>query len=122
MQVIKLTIPYMPELSKNKRYVGKFNKVKNPAHRKAQEYITMLFRKELLKHPVVYKQKCYVDIIWHRSNMRGDVSNIINPVNDALKVCLDFDDSWFTNRTDWILDKNNPRVEIYFKYLDMADV
>jgi len=117
MTEIKITIPYIPALSKNRRFIGKFNKVKSPDHAKAQDLIEMLFRRELINKPVIEKQKVWVSIMWYRKDMRGDLQNWVNPICDSIKRCLSFDDNYFAfDNLDWIVCKENPRMEISFKY------
>jgi Holliday junction resolvase RusA-like endonuclease len=111
---IKITLPYDPELSKNKRFAGKFASTKfpNSKHKKAQAQITALVKQELQKNPRPIKGRVNVVLIWFRENMRGDVSNFVNPINDAIRDALDFDDNLFSGIYNWVVDKDNPRFEI----------
>ena len=116
MDVINFTIPFLTVLSKNRRSAFKGNKMKNPEHAAAQDLVSYKFKKELMLSPEAIKGKCLVQIIAYKPNMRFDCINLVNPICDALKVCLDFDDNYFACNADWAIDKKNPRIEIFFLY------
>ncbi len=114
MPRVQFTVNYIPDLSKNRRYAYRTQKVKNQAHTAAQDMISYKFKKALrdagIEKPK--KQDLWVAYTWHRKNMRGDASNFLNPINDAIKKCLDFDDNWFSGMYSWTIDKENPRISI----------
>ena len=119
MKTIKLVVDHNPSLSKNARYVGFRSKHKNPAHLAAQNEIAWLFKKALLEgHHAIKKQKLWIGIYWYRKNMVGDIQNFINPICDAIKQCLTFDDNWMAiSIADWEIDtSNHPRLEIEVMY------
>ena len=114
---IKFTIPYDPELSKNNRYINIKSRagkklIKNRKHLDIQNNITMIFKSHLWKFPSVLKCKFYVCIKLFRPNKRTDSSNYINPIVDALKLCLPMDDTMCAGSWDFEEDKINPRIEI----------
>jgi len=114
---LKVIIPYVPALSKNRRYLSKYAKFKNPEHTAIQNIISYKFGQLLHSNKMPEKQKVIVNIVWYRSNMRGDCSNFINPICDAIKRVLEFDDNWFAGSWNWFIDTENPRIEISINYI-----
>ena len=104
---IKIMLPFLKDLSKNKRYAFKSSKMKNPEQLKAQNLIQLLCKKEILKGPSPKpKTKYGIGLIWHRSTMRGDVQNFINPMVDAIKEAMGVDDNYaYIMYADWLYDK-----------------
>lgn len=113
---ISFNVPYDSNLSKNRRYAFYKSKFKNPKHKKAQELITKEFEKLYLKSKPAIKGKTIIKIYCYKKDMRGDISNFINPINDAIKVVLPYDDNYFINITDYEIDKENPKINISITY------
>ena len=112
----KFNIPYNPNLSKNKRYAFYKSKHKNKDHLNAQNIVKWEYIKAAKFFPEPKKGKFWVGYTWYRKTMRGDVINFLNPICDAIKECLSFDDNYFcVSFIDWELDKNE-RLEIEIKY------
>jgi len=122
LKSIKIEVPYDSVLSKNRMYVftrkSQYRKIPNSQHEKAKDYITTLFRSKLSNNPHPQKSKTYIDVVAFKPNMRGDASNLIDGICDAIKKCFNFDDNYFSGSWDWFIDKKNPRIEITVKYED----
>lgn len=117
MNKITFEYPYTPQLSKNKRYAFRGSKKKNPLHQAAQDEVSLLFKAAMRNNDIPLKRKIWIGYTWHRENMRGDITNFLNPICDAIKECLTFDDNWFSvSMLDWEIDKENPRFEITVEY------
>lgn len=115
----KFDIPYDPHLSKNKRYAFYKSKHKSPEHKNAQKMVTLSYLKEARFFKAPKKGKFWVGYTWYRESMRGDAINFLNPICDAIKTCLDFDDNYFcVSFIEWEIDKKKPRIEIEIKYED----
>ena len=53
-------------------------------------------------------------MIWYRENMRGDLGNREKCIEDALQGVLYLNDRQIkAKHTEWILDRINPRVEVW---------
>ena len=53
-------------------------------------------------------------MIWYRENMRGDLGNREKCIEDALQgVLYENDRQIKAKHTEWILDRENPRVEVW---------
>lgn len=53
-------------------------------------------------------------MIWYRENMRGDLGNRVKCLEDALQGILYANDRQVrAMHTEWILDRENPRVEVW---------
>lgn len=110
---IKITMPFDPELSKNKRYAYYKSKRKNPNHQAAQNAIQALFHKEYAsKGKTALKLKTRVDLTLFRPHKRIDASNFVNPVNDALFKVLPYEDNLCHGTYNYFEDPSNPRFEI----------
>ncbi len=48
--------------------------------------------------------------------MRGDVSNFVDGIIDAIKKPIGIDDNYASTVADWTIDKINPRIEITVIY------
>ncbi len=81
----------------------------------AKEYcetVQLLGRRARLV-PFPKKVQVVFHMVWYRENMRGDLSNREKCVEDALQGILYMNDRQVTAKhTRWILDKENPRVEV----------
>jgi len=112
-----IKIPFLPELSKNKRYAFKSSKVKNPSHRKAQDLITIMLKKKIsgktLNPP---GNKLIVDVTIFKPNNRFDASNFVNPINDAVERATGINDRYYAGSYDWFIDRNNPSIIIVVGY------
>ena len=109
---IIFSIPYSSELSKNKRFAFYNSKVKNKKHVQMQDLITHKFKSLLRYYPKPNKCKFFMHLVLHRPTRGTDASNYVNPVLDALKVCLPMDDNMCAGSWDFEEDKKNPRFEI----------
>jgi hypothetical protein len=114
---VSFTIPYMPELSKNRRYAFRGSKRKSPAHFKAQRLITLILNRKLaLAHFKPSNAKLWVDIVLFKPTIQADASNFINPINDAIVNATGIDDKYYAGSYDWEIDKKNPRIEIKVRF------
>ena len=53
-------------------------------------------------------------LIWYRENMRGDLANREKCVEDAMQgVLYENDRQIKAKHTEWILDRANPRIEVW---------
>ena len=53
-------------------------------------------------------------LIWYRENMRGDLSNRVKCLEDAMQGILYANDRQVrAMHTEWILDRESPRVEVW---------
>jgi hypothetical protein len=116
MYEVSFIIPYLTELSKNKRYGYRGNKKLSYGYKNAKCYTSTMFKQALAGHPIPRKSKCYVQIMCYRPSMRDDPCNYIDGICDSLTPHLCFNDNYFSVNVDWELDRENPRMEISFKY------
>ena len=111
--IIKITAPYMPGLSKNRKFVGRCAKVLSPEYKRAKSVIYSLVKSALNKSTSSYsKQKVWIGIMIYRPSMRGDPSNNIEGICDSIKLAIGIDDNYFSCVCDWEVDKLNPRLVI----------
>jgi hypothetical protein len=55
--------------------------------------------------------KVWIDIYVEKPNHRGDATNVIDLVCDAVKDAIGVDDRWYSiRRLDWSIVKDNPRI------------
>ncbi|KKM24535.1 hypothetical protein LCGC14_1604140 [marine sediment metagenome] len=61
-------------------------------------------------------------LVWYRGNMRGDLANREKCVEDAMQgVLYENDRQIKAKHTEWILDRANPRVEVWVtRYEEVA--
>ena len=59
----------------------------------------------------VAHNKLWVDIFVEKPNHRGDATNVVDLVCDAIEDATGLDDRWYSiRRLDWAINKNEPRL------------
>jgi hypothetical protein len=113
---ISIEIPYMAQLSKNrkeiytKRYTSR--KIKNPEHEKIKDLIAHKFFR--LSANIQFKPKTplFVQITVHSKGRSCDAHNFAEGICDALEDAIGVNDRYYTVCTVPKIDKDNPRIRI----------
>ena len=112
---IKVTIPYDTCLSKNQTHynVSVRKRVRTKAYVEMLKVIDALIKKEMSRLSIAFHtRKVWVDIMIFRPNMRADPINFLDALSDAVKGAISIDDRYFAGSWNWVIDKQNPRIEI----------
>ncbi len=100
------------------KYIGTIYKTAE-----AKEYCHTVQSIALLADCTPYQKGVQVvfHMIWYRGNMLGDLANRERCVEDALQgVLYENDRQIEAKHTEWILDRANPRVEVWVTRYDEA--
>jgi len=112
--ILSFSVPYDPNLSKNKRYADKRSKHINPKHKAAREAVAWWCKIAMQKAgirqaPVV---KLWFSVTVFMPNHCADSHNFIDDFFDACEPILGVDDRWYAiAKWDFAFDKKNPRIE-----------
>ena len=82
----------------------------------AKEYCEKVQRIALAAGFMPYPKDVQVvfHMVWYRENMRGDLMNRDKVIEDSLQGVMYMNDSQIkAKHTEWILDRENPRVEVW---------
>jgi len=118
--MIKISIPLNWNLSKNRaRKIstknGQIRSYKTDEHIKCQDEVEFLVKAEINRvnwRPE--RKKLWLMVKVFKKDHNGDSSNMLNPIEDAVKKAIQLDDCWNSTITDWELcDVTDQRVEIY---------
>ncbi len=110
--IVTISVPYTTALSKNWMYRHNRGRTHIPVNAKAEMDAIAIELKSKAQGHVWEKGKLSVQIMIYRPNMRADPSNFVDAINDAVKVATGVDDRHYSGSFDWVLDKENPRIEI----------
>jgi hypothetical protein len=113
---IEITVPYLPSLSKNKKYAFFGCKALNKDHVAAQNIIAYKVKSAMLNMPMPKKEKIKIDIFVSKPNMRSDPANYIDGALDAIKKVIGVDDNYYCGSWDWTVDKLNNYIKIKICY------
>jgi hypothetical protein len=112
--MIRFSVPYDPNLSKNKRYADKRSKRLNPRHITAREqvawYCKLAYRKSGEKIPP--GTKVWFSVCVCKPNHCSDGHNMMDDFLDACASVIRIDDRWFSIALwDWEINRENPHIE-----------
>lgn len=110
--IIRVNEPFSFNLSKNAiwRNNGRGHVYMRKEARVARTRLTESVR-EAAKNIDVKQRKLWIDIFVQMPNHRGDATNVVDTVCDAIKDAVGIDDRWFAIRKlDWQIVKDDPRI------------
>ena len=100
------------DLSKNKRYVGRFKKVLRKEHRDAREEVETACARAIADcEPLDPKTRILVSLTVYKPNNRMDAHNFIDDALDAIESAIGVNDRYYSTCCHWHIDKDNPRIE-----------
>jgi Holliday junction resolvase RusA-like endonuclease len=71
---------------------------------------------------VWYQRKTYIDVFVEKPNHRGDATNVLDLVCDAIKDAIGVDDRWYAiTRLDWSIVKVDPRIIVGIRQCGFGD-
>lgn len=110
--MVKLSIPYNKELSKNRMWLkkrggGVYLNLDTVAE---QEAIAVQIQAAQIDWKP--KSKLWVRIMVYRPHLLGDPANFVDTILDAVQEGTGVNDRYYSGSWDWIVDKDNPRIEI----------
>lgn len=109
--LISFEIPFLIELSKNKKYLFRSSKFLNPNYKKAKELVGLALLRVFPKDVKIEKKKVYIKIYVYKPDNRSDVINLIEGIADGIKGPLGIDDRYFSLSIDWEVS-NDPKILI----------
>jgi hypothetical protein len=111
------TIPFEPKATDNHKYVSRDFRLS-----KIYSDFKNIIAKEMFKSNLTFKRaKVLVSFIVYKPTLRVDCHNFTKILCDGIKLYtarkelpkkLRVDDNWFSVNSDWVIDKQNPRIEI----------
>jgi len=117
--VIKVTLPYNTDISKNNKYIGR-NFRPNPAYHRGKQLVEMLVAKELRLRKINFnstkkylKQNpiCLLGTVF-RPDYVSDPHNFIEAIRDAVGRAIKIDDRYFNVFWPARFDDKKPRIEL----------
>ena len=110
--MIKIEIPWIPEISKNKKFKYKTRKILSDGYKDGKELITWKIIQTGKHTSFIPKTKTFVFIKCYRPNFKGDIQNFEEAICDAIKVGINVGDNYFCPVFNYELDRDNPRIII----------
>lgn len=114
--LVRLKIPFTFALSKNHVYSPHGWHVRNRQSRNEQSaLIESRIRDSVTRDgcSLVVPGKVWIDIFVQKPAHRGDATNFVDHICDAVKRGIGVDDRWFAiRRVDWEICKHNPQIFI----------
>lgn len=111
---VRLSVPFSWSGSKNHMFTKRaYGHIALRGESKAFRDAISHAVKVALRGQKVVQNKVWLDIFVQKPNQRGDATNFIDLVCDAVKVAIGVDDRWFSiRRLDWQIAKDNPQIFI----------
>jgi len=110
----RIAIPFSWAASKNHIYAlrAKGHVFLRQEGKGYRQQISLMVKSAVRDLPVV-QNKVWLDILVQKPNHRGDATNFVDLICDAVKDGLGVDDRWFSiRRLDWQIVKNDPQIYI----------
>ena len=111
MNSLKVTIPLDWNMSKNKKFVGRYSKVLSTPYRNGRDHLVSKIKQK--KNCLTFsKGMLWVHITVYKTSLRGDCANLIECIFDGIKKAICVDDNYYAVKCDWKIDKEKPRIVI----------
>jgi len=102
---ISFEFPLNWQLSKNRKFIGRTKKVLNPQYVNCKNEISWLCRKAINDTGCHFiKSKIWIKILVYKG-IKGDCSNLIEGVLDAIKTQVQVDDNYYSVLCDFTMGK-----------------
>lgn len=110
--IIRVAIPFDYAGSKNGTWrTGRGGHVYAKAEGRLVRNSLALMLKNAARGHRWYAGKVWIDIFVEKPNHRGDATNFVDMICDAVKDAIGVDDRWYAlRRLDWAIVKKDPRI------------
>lgn len=115
MPFIKLRLPYVPEIGKNKmKGFANGHYYTKPEYKEAVESLAQIIKAESKSNNIFWlDRKIWINIFFQKPRMNCDVANLVDGMFDGIKQGIDADDCYFSLVADWDYAKNKkPFVDL----------
>jgi hypothetical protein len=110
--IARFETPFNPNLSKNRRYVGRYSKVLSHTHKKAREEVELACKRAICDiKPLDKKQRLLVCVMVYKPSNACDAHNMLDDSLDAIEKAIGVNDRYYSSICHYEIDKLNPRLE-----------
>lgn len=114
MRLFSFSTELNKSLSKNKRYIGRYNKIISKEHKEARAEAAHACGVGMVSHcceSIPQKTKLYITMDVYKPDNRMDALNFIDDFIDAIEPVIGVNDRYYALTLDWYIDKERPRIE-----------